>query len=735
MMVRNYAGLVCCLALVSGTAEARPHQTQSPAILRARATLARMTTDEKVTLLHGPMLGMVPQAKRPPGVTIGAGYIPGIARLGIPALVESDASLGVANLGGVLRKGDVATALPSGLALAATWNPDLVYAGGKMIGSEARAKGFNVLLAGGVNLVRDPRGGRTFEYLGEDPLLAGRLVAAQIGGVQSNHIMSTIKHFALNDQETGRNIASVNFDEASARESDLLAFELGIEGGHPGAVMCSYNRVGDTYACENRFLLTDVLRRDWGFSGFVMSDWGAVHSVGALTAGLDQESGEALDTKRFFSTELSSALLAGEVPMAAVDRATLGILTAIYSQGLVDHPVIGKSAIDYAADGAVALRAEQQGIVLLRNQDGILPLKAHPRTILLVGGHGDLGVLSGGGSSQVSPVGGLRRRATATGSFTGYGYGGTPPLEALRTAFPDSVITYIDSTDLPATIAAAAKADIAVVIGEKFSSEGVDVRDLSLGGGQDDLIAAVAGANPNTVVVLETGNPVVMPWRDKVAAILEAWYPGQSGGTAVAQVLSGAVNPSGHLPVTFPADFGQIPNPVLPGSTMGPPSKQDKALYGSAVTSPTFDIGYPEGSDVGYRWYDARHAVPLYPFGFGLSYTHFAYAGLQAHGGAAVRVTFRVTNTGTAAGADVPQVYVTLPGKARRLIGWSRTDLAPGQTRTVTVVADRRLLARYSVQNRGWLVAAGPVKVEVSRAATDPVLTASVRIAAAQLQP
>ena len=242
-----------------------------------------------------------------------------------------------------------------------------------MIGSEARAKGFNVMLAGGVNLVRDPRGGRTFEYLGEDPLLAGRLVAAEIRGIQANHIISTIKHFAINDQETGRSSASVDIAEAALRESDLLAFELGIEGGQPGAVMCAYNRVGGTYACENRFLLSDVLRRGWGYRGFVMSDWGAVHSTQALVAGLDQQSGEALDAKPFLSTELTKAIADGQIPDKMVDRAALRLLRAIYAEGLENHPITTPQPIDYAADGVVALHAEQQGIVLLRNSGGILP--------------------------------------------------------------------------------------------------------------------------------------------------------------------------------------------------------------------------------------------------------------------------------------------------------------------------------------------------------------------------
>ena len=269
-----------------------------------------MTPEEKVRLLHGPMPAILQPAKRPKDMTVGAGFILGVDRLGVPQLVESDASLGVSNLM-EMRKGDVATALPSGLSLASTWNPEIARAGGAMIGSEARAKGFNVMLVGGVNLVRDPRAGRNFEYLGENPLLAGQLVGSQIEGVQSNNIIATIKHFALNDQETGRNVASVEMDEAAMREGDLLAFQIGMEQGNPGSVMCAYNRVGGTSSCENPFLLNDVLRRDWGFRGFVMSDWGAVHSTEAILAGLDQQSGEQLDGKE---TRAVYGLQAGTKP-------------------------------------------------------------------------------------------------------------------------------------------------------------------------------------------------------------------------------------------------------------------------------------------------------------------------------------------------------------------------------------------------------------------------------------
>ncbi len=725
------------LALAAAAIPATAAPSSQDADTRAEETLAQMTREEKISLLHGRMLMMVAPASRPEGVTLGAGYVDGIPRLGVPPQIATDASLGVANLMDT-RRGDVATALPSGLALAATWNPGLVQDGGRMIGSEARAKGFNVMLGGGVNLVRDPRAGRNFEYLGEDPLLAGTLAGAQIQGIQSNHVISTIKHFALNDQETGRSSASVEMDEAAMRESDLLAFEIGIEKGNPGSVMCAYNKVGGIYACENPFLLTQVLRKDWGFRGFVMSDWGAVHSLSALEAGLDQQQGEQIDAKRWFSTELVSALGAGDVPESAVDTAARRILHSLYAHGLDVHPPT-TSRIDYEANGVVARHAAEEGIVLLRNQRNMLPLAASARTIAVIGGHADIGVLSGGGSSQVAPVGGFRKvepvREGVAASFARKGYGGTPPLEAIRAAFPAAQVTYLDGSDVQAAAAAARVADTVIVFGEKFATEAIDQRDLSLDAGQDNLIAAVTAANSRSIVVLETGNPVIMPWAGKAGAILLAWFPGQRGGEAIANILAGKVNPSGRLPVTFPASLDQLPNPALPGANLPPPSKEDRANYGLNTNSPAFDIRYPEGSDAGYRWFDRRAAKPAYAFGYGLSYTQFAYSKLEVKGGKALTVRFTVTNAGSVAGADVPQVYVTLPGKAKRLIGWDKVALAPGEKRTVTITADPRLLASYDVPKQHWAVSAANIRVDLSRSAIDPVLTAQTRIDAATLRP
>ncbi len=730
-------GLAALLA-TSSIATAQSADRNRSADAKAEATLRTMTPEEKILLLHGPMASLLPAAKRPAGVPIGAGVILGVPRLGIPNLTETDASLGVSNLND-LRKGDVATALPSGMALAATWDPAVARAGGAMIGSEARDKGFNVMLVGGVNIVRDPRAGRNFEYLGEDPLLAGTLVGAQIAGVQSNNIIATIKHFAANAIETGRNVHSVDMAETPMRESDLLAFEIGIEKGDPHSVMCGYNRVNGTYACENSFLLNDVLRRDWGFKGFVMSDWGAVHSSEAILKGLDQQSGEQIDGKRWFSDLMQTAVSEGRVPQSAIDTSVRRILRTMYASGIVDHPVTGGVAIDYAHNGEVALRAAEAGIVLLRNEGGMLPLAATARSIVVIGGHADIGVLSGGGSSQVRPVGGYtleeRQAGGGTASFAKRSYGGTAPLAALKAVRPDAQITFVDGSDLAAAAAAAKNADVAIVFGEKWSTEAADNKDLALDRNGDALIAAVAAANPRTVVVLETGNPTAMPWRDRVPAIVAAWFPGQRGGEAIARVLTGAVNPSGHLPVTFPASLAQLPNPVLPGSDAPPADASTRATYGIMAGTKPFAVTFPEGADAGYRWYAAKGLTPLYPFGHGLSYTSFRYAKLATTGGRSLTVRFSVTNTGQRAGADVPQVYVTRPGKAKRLIGWSKPLLAPGETRDVTVTADPRVIGDFDAKARRWVVPAGTYGIEVGPSAAATTLHGQVRLTKQTLKP
>ncbi len=686
-----------------------------------------MTLDERIGLLHGPMSMPIFGIKKPEGAIGSAGYIPGIPRLGVPAVNESDASLGVTNPLGV-RPGDGATALPSGLSLAATFNTKLAYDGGAVVGREARAKGFNVQLAGGVNLARDPRNGRNFEYLGEDPWLAGNLAGASIKGVQDQGIVSTVKHFSLNGQETKRHFANSVIDEAAHRESDLLAFQIAIEKGQPGSVMCAYNLVNGDYSCGNPHLLNDVLKRDWGYKGWVMSDWGAVHATDYILKGLDQQSGEQLDGTTWFGEPLKVAVQKGEVPAARVSDAARRILRSMFAAGLFDKPVEPGGAIDYDAGAAVAQAAAAEGIVLLKNRDGLLPLAKTAKTIAVIGGHADAGVLSGGGSSQVVPPGGAKRSVPLGGEgmmgpFRSQVFNGSSPLAALRKALPEVKVTFDDGRYVASAVAAAKAADVVVVFGNQWMGEGEDAHDLSLPDGQDALIAAVTAANPNAIVVLQTGGPVSMPWLDQAGAVVEAWYAGAKGGEAIADVLLGTVNPSGRLPLTFPASIDQYPRAQLPGLTTPEKTK--------------FDVVYSEGADVGYRRFAATGQKPLFPFGYGLSYTKFAYSNLKVTGGETLTVSFDVANVGLRPGKDAPQVYLTgAAGKAlQRLIGFEKVALAPGEIRRVTLTADPRVLASFDAKANRWSLTSGDYQVAVGASSADLALKGAAKVKARTLKP
>ncbi|MCH7627242.1 MULTISPECIES: beta-glucosidase family protein [Novosphingobium] len=725
---RILASGVAAVALAHGAAQAQqaPVIDMKAAEARAAATVKQMTPDEKVVLTLGVMpLPGFPGAPPPADAVPGAGYVPGIARLGVPALRETDASLGVSWVMG-LRK-DGATALPSGLAQAASWNPDVLYRGGATIGAEARAKGFNVLLAGGVNLMRDPRNGRTFEYLAEDPLLSGELVGAAIRGVQSNHIISTIKHFALNGQETGRKYVDVKIAEPAARESDLLAFQIGIERGQPGSAMCAYNRVLGHQACDSDWLLNKVLKGSWGWKGFVMSDWGAVPGVSAALNGLDQQSGVQLDPAPFFGDALKAKAASDPVYAARLDDMNKRILTAIYAAGVDKNPAQPGGAIDFAKGAAVAEDAAKQGIVLLRNTGNLLPLAKTAKSIAVIGGYADTGVLSGAGSSQVHSEGGPAavRSLGGDGPFAALmsqQYHRSVPLKAIKAMAPNAVVTFRDGRYITDAVEKARQAEVAIVFANEWRMEGADQPDLSLPDGQDALIAAVAAANPNTIVVLQTGGPVLMPWLDKVGAVVEAWYPGARGGEAIASVLFGDTNPGGRLPVTFPASVDQLPRPKLDGSDWVEPNFAGDPAPGKDQLHADYDI---EGSDVGYRWFAKKGQKALFPFGYGLSYTTFAGSGLKVAG---LKAGFTLTNTGKVAGDDVGQVYLVGRNgqKLQRLVGFQRVTLAPGTSQKVNVTIDPRLLADW--KDGGWTMPAGSYSFALGRDAETLSAPVSVKL-------
>ncbi len=700
-----------------------------PTERRVASLLAAMTPAEKRRIVFGYWPDRLPEipdavvpaedraAYRKAAVPGSAGYVPGVERLGIPPQYETDASLGVRNAN--LER----TGLPSSLATAASWDPAVTEAGGRMIGDEARRSGSNVMLAGGVNLVREPRNGRNFEYAGEDPLLAGTMAAGLVRGIQSNGIVSTVKHFAINAQETGRFVLSAQIAEAAARTSDYLAFELAIERSSPGSVMCSYNRINDVYACENDRLLTGMLRRDWGYKGYVMSDWGGVHStVQAANAGLDQQSGYPFDKQPYFRAMLEEANADGSVSAARLDEMAGRVLWAMFDKGVMDRPR-RIEPIDFAAHAKVTAAAADASIVLLKNDGDLLPLAAAGR-IAMIGSFADHGVLAGGGSSVVTPVGGNAVPGLEPTAWPGpMMWHPSAPVAALRALRPEADIRYESGFDIARAVAAAKASDVAIVFVHQWVGEALDAATLSLAGNQDALVAAVAAANPRTVVVIESGGAVYMPWAGAVRAIVEAWYPGMQGGMAIARVLTGAVNPSGRLPITFPASDAQLVRPVLDGRDRKPDEP--------------FTVRYTEGAAVGYKWHDLKGLKPLFAFGHGLSYTRFDFTGVRTVANRrGLDVSFSVANRGARDGAAVAQVYVAPRGGGweapRRLGAFGKIALKAGAAGTMSLSVDPRLLATYDTATNEWVIAPGPYEGQLAAASDDVRQRVEVTLPAAR---
>ena len=696
---------------------------------RAELVLKQMTLEEKIALLHGNGMEHAPQWQMP--LTHlgngGAGYVEGVKRLGIPPILMSDAAYGVRDSG---ANGRYSTALPSDLAAASSWDTQGACEYGALIGRELRAQGFNMTLGGGVNLTREPRNGRTFEYAGEDPLLAGTMVGNLMKCEQAQHVIGDMKHYVINDQETGRNIVNVIISKRALQESDLLAFHIGIQIANPGAVMCSYNRIDGDYACENTYTLHDVLKKEWGYKGFVVSDWDGTHStVKASTAGLDQEQPMA----NYFGPALMQAVKDGKVPMSDIDDHARRVLYAEFLSGVVDHP-IEKGVVDVEGGLDIARKLEEKSIVLLKNDNAVLPLDAAKiRSIAVIGGHADVGMISGGGSAQVDPPGGNAIAPPGQGAthWQDHIWFPTSPLKALRAKLPKTKIEFESGQDLAAAAALAKSADVAIVFAYQWESEGVDLATLALPDNQETLIERVAAANPHTIVVLETGTAVTMPWIRKVSGVVEAWYAGSSGHKAVANVLTGEVNPSGKLAMTFPRSDADLPHPVIP-----PLSPEDEGQGSGVDNGPThvqskYTVHYDEGAKVGYKWYESEHKQPLFPFGFGLSYTTYAYSNLKTDN-AQRTVSFVVKNTGKRAGAEAAQVYATLPDEAgepfKRLVGWQRIELSPGESKTVTIAVDRRVMSIFDEEKNAWSLLPGTYKVFVGPSSSEAPLQGMLQV-------
>jgi beta-glucosidase len=838
----------------------RTPAAQASAPSKVDGLIAAMTLDEKLSMLYG--------APDPAGYGE-AGYIPGVPRLNVPPLRLTDGPAGI-------RTAQPATALPAPVAMASTFSVALAEQFGKVLGQDARARHQNVVLAPMVNIVRVPQGGRNFETLGEDPLLASRLVAAETRGIQGEGVIATIKHYAFNNQENARTSVSAEVDERTGREIYLPGFEASIKAG-AGSVMASYNKVNGTYAAEHPQLLTDVLRKDWGFKGFVMSDWGATHSAApALKAGMEME----MPNGRNFSA-LADAVKKREVAESVVNEAVKRILTAMEAAGLLAPDA--RPVPEIPTTSAVARDVAIAGAVLLKNQGNLLPLsKEDAQSIAVIGPTAKVLLFGGGGSSAVrpmhreSPLEALQRKAGpgariiyakgydldgdvvpssvlkpeatinivgsnalpagstftwngtvvapktgdyilklqsaggrgslltgaaataaqqtaaggrgagpaggqpagigagargggqaqapagpgAGGAATGMipvgvpGFGGAALLQTadglsnagtpihLEAGMPTPisitaggagrggpvpvqvrlawVTPEIEKARIDEAVAAAKAARVAVVFVYDEGTEGRDRGSLALPGIQDKLVAAVAAANPRTVVVMNNGAPVLMPWADQVAAILQVWYPGQEGAETTASLLFGEAAPGGRLPVTFPKRAEDAPT-AKPERYPGVDGKG----------------AYSEGVFVGYRWYDEEKIEPLFPFGFGLTYTTFAYSNLSVkRAGGGYDVTFTLKNTGTREGAEVPQVYVgpppnpPVPMAVKALAGFDRVTLAPGASKKVTVHVDAQPLSYWSTTDHAFKVAGGKRTFMVGASSRDIKLKTDVTVSA-----
>lgn len=623
-----------------------------------------------------------------------------------PTVVYTDGPDGV-------RFTDGVTAFPATIATAATWNQQLAYAKGAAQADEAYQKGKNVILAPGIAGGRTPLSGRTPEYLGEDPLLSGLIAAAGTRGIQSDdRVLATLKHYVANEQETDRQTSSSNADERTLREIYELPFEIAVKRSQPASVMCSYNQINGVYACEHP-RLNGVLKGDIGFGGYVMSDFGSVHSTAqSLVNGLDQELNRPI---WFTPAKLDAALAAGQITQRQVDAAALRVVTSYIRGGLFDHPLPATTTADAstAAHKAIARTVAEQGSVLLKNSRNTLPLTPRRgQTIAVIGP-----------TASSVPTGGISAGSVCSMPWR-FGNPTTMKCEDLvspedgiraRAARAGATVTFADGSDLSLAASTAAAADAVVVFGYQRTGEFTDLTDLRLHGNGDSLIETVAAANPRTVVVLQTGSAVEMPWLDRVGAVMENWYGGEQMGPAIAALLFGDADFTGRLPMTFPRSLADIP-------TAGSAARYPGVRADGATIR---QVDYSEGLEVGYRWYRAEKIAPLFPFGFGLSYTRFAYGKPQVSGNLkeGFRIRFTLKNIGGRTVTEVAQAYAELPAAAGepapRLVGWTRVTLKPGHSRVAEIhltradLADLHLLQYFDTGRGTWVTPRGKVSFTV----------------------
>jgi beta-glucosidase len=685
----RYLGSFCLslsFSLALAQTPAPPQRHGEDATTRARSIVARMTLDEKITQVHG-----IQDAQR-------FRYVPGIPRLGIPPLRITNGPAGVGHGGSSppLR----ATALPAPISLAASWDVDLARRYGALAGMETRELDSDLLESPDINIVRVPQYGRAFESFTEDPYLNARLSVASIEGTQSVGVLANVKHYVANNQEEGRSTIDELIDERTLREIYLPGFEYSVREAGVASVMCAYQRVNGAFNCENGPLFSDVLRKDWAFTGFVISDYGAVHStIPSALSGLDLE----MPTGEFFADSLKASVSGGALPISTIDDMLVRRYAEMISFGLFGtrpHP----KPVPILEDGKTAREIAEQGIVLLKNQSNVLPLNNRKvNSLALIGPYAVRAKVGGGGSSQVVPF------------YT------IEPVDGISAHMLLSKrVDLLDGNDIDAAVSAAKKDEVAVIMVGDDEAEGHD-HPIELPAAQNELIQAVAAANSRTIIVLKSGSALLMPWLNSVAAVLEAWYPGEEDGNAVADVLFGDVNPSGKLPLTFPRSVKDT-------------LARDPALYpGDGHT-----VHYSEGLEVGYRWFQSHKTEPLFPFGFGLSYTTFSYSDLRVTRSKSedhsVEVRFRLTNTGNRKGAEVAQVYVGFPEISggneppHQLKGFRKTTLAPGESTELTFSLDARAFSYWSIEDHAWRIQPGQYSVTAGSSSPELPLTASINM-------
>ncbi len=695
---------------------------------RVEDLLGRMTPAEKARMLAGS--GWMESSPN--------------ERLGIPAIKMADGPMGARNWTGSSAVTNAATtsavlttAFPASIGMASSWDVDLVRAQGRVIAQQVKALGRDMILAPTVNIQRTPLWGRNFEGYGEDPYLTARMGVAYVRGVQGEGVIPSVKHFAANNEEFERHRIDETIDLRTLHEIYFPAFRAAVEEAGAWAVMNAYNKVGGQYCAENPFLLAETLKKRWGFQGFVISDWGSTYSTaGAVNAGMDLEMPGGEPMRRWFARpatqqagngagwlseeKVLAAVAAGEVRQSAVDDSVRRILRVMFTAGLFDRPHLGGGEVDTPEQRAMARTAATESMVLLKNEGSLLPLDGRrTRSVAVIGPSAAVARTGGGGSSLVRP----KYAVTPFDGIKEAAGGRVLVSYAMGVAMPGEAATMDARAALEEAVALAARSDVAVVVvgySFKLESEGFDRPSMDLPAGQDDLIRAVAAANKNTVVVVAAGAPVTMTrWIRDVTAVLYAWYGGQEAGHAVGDLLFGSAVPSGKLPVTFPARI------------------EDSTAYGH-YPGENLHVEYAEGIYVGYRGFDKRKLEPLFPFGFGLSYTTFEYSGLKVSRpsvkkGETVELSLKVRNAGTRAGAEVVQLYLrdveaSLDRPEKELKGFHRLMLRPGQTETVSFTLDQSALSFFDPGRKDWVAEPGSFEVLIGASSRDIRLRGEFRL-------